>query len=217
MATTAIQGSTFDSNFDPNLYLSPNEHELLLTALTSNSTVPKNSNRSHPSATMGSIQPSTVRSNSNPKQSQLTGTNPSKTIDVFASPSQQTPGSASFGGLGFDDSPFLDYDLDDGNFDWDTNEQMIGSLPGTSLNDDEEENDLHDKRKNPDDDKDDEEGGGKRRESDDRSSKKPGRKPLTSEPTSVSSQSDRVVCTLADILRLTEAQGSESRCSTCLS
>ena len=217
MATTAPPGSTFDSNFDPNLYLSPNEQELLLTALTSNSPVPKISNRSHPSAMMGPIRSSTARSNSNPKQNQLTGKNPSKTIDVYASPVQQTPGSASFGGLGFDESPFLDYDLDDGNFDWDTNERMIGSLPGTSQNEDEEDNELHEKRKNPDDDQDDEEGGRKRRESDDRSSKKPGRKPLTSEPTSVSCHSDRVAGAIADIVRFTEAQGSESSCATCLS
>jgi AP-1-like factor len=61
---------------------------------------------------------------------------------------------------------------------------MIGNLPGTSSDGDA---DTHDKRSHPDDDDDDDEGGGKRREGDEKSSKKPGRKPLTSEPTSVSS------------------------------
>ncbi|KAL9116353.1 MAG: hypothetical protein Q9187_007124, partial [Circinaria calcarea] len=184
MATTAIQDSTIDSTLDADLYLTPTEQELLLTALTSNTPATENSNRSHPSAAMGPIRSGTTRSSSNPNQHQAARMNSSKTIDVYASPIQQTPGSASLGSLGFDQSPFLDYDLDDGNFDWDTNEQMIGSLPGTSLNDDDEDNDLHEKRKNPDDDQEDMEGGGKRRESDDKSSKKPGRKPLTSEPTS---------------------------------
>jgi len=60
---------------------------------------------------------------------------------------------------------------------------MIGKLPGSSSDGDTE---THDKRQHPDDDDDDEEdGGGKRREGD-KGSKKPGRKPLTNEPTSVS-------------------------------
>ena len=63
---------------------------------------------------------------------------------------------------------------------------MIGDLPGTPSNGDA---DVHDKRGHPeDDDEDEEDGGGKRREgsTDEKTSKKPGRKPLTSEPTSVS-------------------------------
>lgn len=102
------------------------------------------------------------------------------------SPLDQAPGS---GTLGFEQSPFIDYDYDfdaDGSFDYsfanDSNAQMIGNLPGTSSDGD---GDLHDKRSHPDDNEDDEEGGGKRREGDDKQSKKPGRKPLTSEPTNV--------------------------------
>jgi len=105
------------------------------------------------------------------------------------SPSQ-APGSGTLNG--FEESPFLDYDYDyefdvDGSFDYNfSNEsqgQMIGKLPGTSSDGDAENND---KRSHPEDDGDEEEGGGKRREGDEKSSKKPGRKPLTSEPTSVS-------------------------------
>ena len=103
------------------------------------------------------------------------------------SPVQQAPGSATLNG--FDESPFIDYDYDfdgDAGFDYDfgndANDLMIGKLPGSSSDGDAE---AHDKRSHPDDE-DDEEGGGKRRESDDKLSKKPGRKPLTSEPTSVS-------------------------------
>lgn len=62
---------------------------------------------------------------------------------------------------------------------------MIGSLPGDSP-----EGESNEKRKSPDEDGDeDEEGGGKRREGDDKQAKKPGRKPLTSEPTTVRSSS----------------------------
>ena len=174
---------TNNSNFDTSLHLSPQEQELLYNALNSNPMA--NSHRSN----LASVRPNGSRTSSSPQQLQkLTRTNPSNN-DYFQSPIQQTPGSATFGNMGFDDSPFLDYDLDDGNFDWDTNgEQMIGALPGTSLDAD-DDSELHDKRKNPDDDPDEEDGGGKRREADDKSSKKPGRKPLTSEPTSVSYQS----------------------------
>jgi len=100
----------------------------------------------------------------------------------------QAPGSGTLSG--FEESPFIDYDYEfdvDGSFDYDfSNEsqgQMIGKLPGTSSDGDA---DNHDKRSHPEDDGDEEEGGGKRREGDEKSSKKPGRKPLTSEPTSVS-------------------------------
>lgn len=93
----------------------------------------------------------------------------------------------------YDDSPFIDnydyeFDAADGSFDYDfSNEsqgQMIGNLPGTSSDGDA---DAHDKRGHEEIDGEDENGGGKRREGDEKTSKKPGRKPLTSEPTSVSS------------------------------
>lgn len=97
----------------------------------------------------------------------------------------QAPGS---GTLGFEESPFIDYDYDfdaEGGFDYDLSNdsqgQMIGKLPGTSSDGDAE---THDKRSHPDDDGDEDEGGGKRREGDEKTGKKPGRKPLTSEPTS---------------------------------
>lgn len=100
----------------------------------------------------------------------------------------QAPGS---GTLGFEESPFIDYDYEfdaEGSYDYDfandSQAQMIGNLPGTSSDGDA---DTHDKRSHPEDDGDEDEGGGKRREGDEKSSKKPGRKPLTSEPTSVSS------------------------------
>ncbi len=64
---------------------------------------------------------------------------------------------------------------------------MIGDLPGapsTARSESASDQDSPDKRSHPDDDE--EENGAKRRESEDKVSKKPGRKPLTTEPTSVS-------------------------------
>ena len=97
------------------------------------------------------------------------------------------------------ESPFLDYDYDFGNgngngdssfdFSFDNPDQlkMIGDLPSgdQSSKSASPEGDSPDKRSHPDDDEDDEKSGSKRRESDDKVAKKPGRKPLTSEPTSV--------------------------------
>lgn len=109
----------------------------------------------------------------------------------FAESPLQAPGSGTLGS--FEDSPFIDYDYDfdaDASFDYDfgndSQGQMIGKLPGSSSDGDA---DTHDKRSHPDDEDNDEDGGGKRREGDDRSGKKPGRKPLMSEPTSVSIRS----------------------------
>lgn len=103
------------------------------------------------------------------------------------------PASASAAMPSFDDSPFVDYEYDfdaeaDGAFEYDFNpdsSMMMGNVAGTSSS--EGDGDLHDKRSHPDDDDDgdEREGGGKRREGDDKTAKKPGRKPLTSEPTSV--------------------------------
>ena len=172
-----------ESTFDADLYLSPKEQNLLLTALNSNKSGLANNKQSYPPMSTNAVRPSGPRATSNSISFQQSGRKLLDNNDLYASPVQKTPGS---GAVGADESPFLDYDLDDGNLDWDiSGDQMIGSLPGTSFDDDEEA-DLHDKRKISDDDADDIDGGGKRREGDDKTSKKPGRKPLTSEPTSVS-------------------------------
>ena len=105
---------------------------------------------------------------------------------MFENGEQGRFSNPSSGHLDFepDDSPYLDFDIDgegDDTFDFDANGEMIGDLPEIGT-----DGDLHDKRKSIEDQDDDDEGGGKRREGDDKSGKKPGRKPLTSEPTSVS-------------------------------
>nr|CAX15423.1 Ap1-like transcription factor [Botrytis cinerea] len=156
--------STNRSNpINPDFTLSPRQEELLFAALNSN----KSANNMDTSIT--------ASSNGLPNTS----------TSAFNESPTQAPGSGTLNG--FEESPFIDYDYefegdDSFNFDFtnDSQGQMIGNLPGTSSDGD---TDNHEKRSHPDDD-DDEEGGGKRREGDDKSSKKPGRKPLTSEPTS---------------------------------
>jgi hypothetical protein len=94
-----------------------------------------------------------------------------------------SPQEAELDQFNGDYTPDLDY-LDGDNFDFenaDLGGEMIGALPGDRF-------DLHDKRKNPDEDDDDEDGDAKRQDTQDgeKGAKKPGRKPLTSEPTTVS-------------------------------
>jgi len=147
------------------LKLSPQQEQLLFAALNSNN------------------KPSTI----NTATSKPSTSFPMAPGSLTESP-LQAPGSGTLGG--FEESPYIDYDYEfdaDGSFDYDFSNnsqgQMIGKLPGASSDGDA---DTHDKRSHPDDNEDDEEGGGKRREGDEKTSKKPGRKPLTSEPTSVS-------------------------------
>ena len=133
---------------------------------------------------------------------------------MYKSPNQKTPGSGQLST--FDESPFLNYEtLEDGNFDWDNSgDQLFGDLPDTEYNEFNEfndENEHHDKRKASSDQENEEEGSSKRRESDDKAEKKPaqkpGRKPLTGEPTTV--------CTLGEenfnsmLTMPSEAQGSK--------
>lgn len=94
----------------------------------------------------------------------------------------------------FQGSPEFDYDYDftgmDSSFDMSYNgagqPKMIGDLPGTSVgskSDSPDASDSPDKRSHPDDDE-EESPDPKRRESEDKVAKKPGRKPLTTEPSS---------------------------------
>lgn len=163
-----MNGTAFGSD----LSLTPSQEGLLRTALSSNN--PKSS------SPKSSLTPSAdASSSSDPRRN--TNAAMANGANINTSPVQQTPGSGNLSN--FDESPsFLDYDLDDGNFDWDNNgDQLFGDLPGTDFNDDHEH---HDKRKASTHDG-EEEGSSKRREGDEKGAKKPGRKPLTGEPTTV--------------------------------
>lgn len=161
--------STRSSFSPPNFILTPQQQSLLFAALTSNRAQPQQNN---------AVQSLTPQS-------------------LTKSPAAKVEGSA------VQESPFLDYDFDfpnDSTFDFDfsntsannapsnVDESMAGDADQDNDDDDDEatspvETDSPDKRGHPDDDA--EEGGGKRRESAEKVAKKPGRKPLTSEPSSV--------------------------------
>ncbi|KAK7991776.1 transcription factor PAP1-domain-containing protein [Apiospora saccharicola] len=161
MASTSTQG------LPHNFILTPQQQSLLYRALTSNQTA----NGSPPAAAL-SVSPTALKQ-----------TGPSKADSV-------------------QESPFQDYDYDfgsgpDSSFDFEfangASGQMIGDLPNLSPGNDSNdsskatspENDSAEKRSYPDEDEGDrEESGNKRRESEGKVPKKPGRKPLTNEPSS---------------------------------
>lgn len=165
-----MAGTSGNQQFNAQSFLDDQQQSLLLAALSSN----MNGNK---------FQQSPF-SASNPDLTALNKQSMSGAIDpsYFASP-QQSGTLSTFDTFNVDESPYLDFAEGDPNFDfgeYDGDDTMIGPLPG-------EEGDVHDKRKSPEGSDDAEENGGKRQEGEDKAPKKPGRKPLTSEPTTVSS------------------------------
>ncbi|RAH64294.1 putative bZIP transcription factor AP-1/Yap1 [Aspergillus aculeatinus CBS 121060] len=158
----------YNSLYQHSLYLSPDQQDLLLAALSSNNPPPKQQANNQ-------IKRSTSEPDSTPGNASSSSYNVSPGFDITQ------PNSGTLG-YGDDESPFLDFnpELD---FDFQGTENLIGDLPeGLSLPDDHE---AGEKRKDMDGPAEENEGAGKkRRESDDKTAKKPGRKPLTSEPTS---------------------------------
>ncbi|KAH8666383.1 hypothetical protein BX600DRAFT_271579 [Xylariales sp. PMI_506] len=201
--------STRTNGLPPNFILTPQQQALLFRALTSNQ--PANINTS-PQTNALSLSPASASE----------------------SPFQNGNGMGSLDSV--QESPFLDYDYDfagDNSFDFDiandNSAVMIGDLPDS--NDDKNgdgsskasspDNENGDKRSHPDEDDDETgEGSAKRRESEGKVPKKPGRKPLTNEPSSVSASTSRFESLLdyrpwfiSNIL--TEEEGSEPCCSAC--
>ena len=151
-------------NSSPDLSLSRDQESLLRTALASNP-------RGSPRAALDNMNPQTIAAGNSMANGSNTITSPTKS---------DTPGSGKMGDL--NESPFLDYELEDGNFDWDdSQENLFGDLPESGPL----EGEQHDKRKASTDNEATEEGTSKRREGEEKQAKKPGRKPLTAEPTTV--------------------------------
>ena len=161
----------------PNLLLTENEQALLRAALLTNTSPNQPTNSAQrPTTPASNYQQGFSHRHSLDKMAPYS-------TDMYVSPDQEIPVSGQFDGLGADTSPLLDFDLEDGSFDWD-NSGMIGDLPAISNG---ENTEQHDKRKKSTDDEEEEETSGKRRESEEKgTARKPGRKPLTGEPTTVS-------------------------------
>ena len=118
----------------------------------------------------------------------LASNNPSANRDESKPPVDMNP-------LEFDDtSPYLDYLDGDTSFDFDASDlggqHMFENMGSNASNkSDSTDGDKPDKRKSPEDDSPEDEVDAKRREGEPKEAKKPGRKPLTSEPTTVSNSS----------------------------
>ncbi|KAI9925250.1 hypothetical protein ASPWEDRAFT_32453 [Aspergillus wentii DTO 134E9] len=156
--------SDFSSLYQQGLYLSPDQQDLLLAALSSNNQS-KNSSQKPQNGTPH------MKTESEGTPGQASAGSLSVSPSGFDRSQNQSGGY----GYGDDDSPFLDFNPEV-DFDFPGSDSLIGDLPGG-------EYEPGDKRKDIDGDE-NEESGKKRRESDDKAAKKPGRKPLTSEPTS---------------------------------
>ncbi|KAK2014210.1 transcription factor PAP1 [Colletotrichum eremochloae] len=158
--------SATNNGFPTNFILTPQQQSLLFAALNSN-------------------------------KQQLANQSPT-TKDTSLSPSSYQTSPAQGATHGFQESPYLDnydYDFGDSSFDFDLSTvdqgKMIGDIPGgaqsaQSTKSDSTENDGTDKRAHPDDEEDEDSprNDAKRREGGEKVPKKPGRKPLTSEPSS---------------------------------
>lgn len=157
--------------------LSNEQKSLLLAALSSNQRNPTNATSSSFTKKLDGTYPSGINGSM---------TNSLKDSGLYNSPSRDTPTSEKNTGLvTFGDTFFPDYNDRKTSFDIDFSlkEDEFHDEYQTFGND---ENESGEKRKNPDDDESDEEFDGKRRESDDKIAKKPGRKLITAEPTTVS-------------------------------
>lgn len=165
----------FNSLYQQNLYLSPEQQNLLMAALNSNTSKnqPDNGKNKQKPGRSG-----TQSSSNETSPSQGNGGFDPASSSYFESPLlQDAPGSGHLG-FGSDESPFLDFDPDV-DYDFQGNDSLIGDLP------DFDDHEAGEKRKSLDGNSEDLSNGKKRRESDDKdkAAKKPGRKPLTSEPT----------------------------------
>lgn len=170
-----------DPNQTANPYLSPNQQDLLLRALKSQSKTSK----------VTSVNSATGASHSSHSDHTNATTNMSAANNdgLFMSP-QNAELDSSY----LDYTPDLDYMEGGESFDFenaDLGGDMIGALPGSGGSQEDvttTNGDGHEKRKSRDESHESEGGDAKRQEMQEgeKGAKKPGRKPLTSEPTTVS-------------------------------
>lgn len=151
-----------DNDTKDTRYLSPNQQDLLLAALNSQAGSKQSQQQPAESTTRTSMEKTDEKPDMNGSA-------------MFQSPQEDLDN------FNVEYTPDLDY-LDGEGYDFDNADlggEMIGSLPGR---------DANEKRKSREDSAAPEGGDAKRQETEDgeKAPKKPGRKPLTSEPTTVS-------------------------------
>lgn len=171
------------NQFNPPAYLSPDQQNLLVAALQSN-------------------EPNRKNITTSLQNGQFVGNGAFAMGNHFDSigldPLLFTPGNTGMSMGTFDtvdgtlnDSNFLNFlDSNDAQLDFD----LEGVNDENRQDSGEPEGDIHDKRKTPEDSKDDDENDDpKRHESDEKVAKKPGRKPLTTEPTTVCALTSKLI------------------------
>ena len=163
-----MAGQLTKPNQQANPYLTDSQTTLLRAALDSQSR-PQNT-----SASTGNKSSHQIDSKPAGQTGNMTAANSGA---LFMSPQ-----NADMDSFGTDYTPGFDYLDNDDSFDFedaDLGGEMIGALPGNG--------DGHEKRKSPDESAGTPEHDSKRQETNDgeKAAKKPGRKPLTSEPTTV--------------------------------
>lgn len=187
---------TSGNQFTPPSYLSPDQQNLLVAALQSNDPNRKN--------TTTALQNGQFVGNGN-----FAMTNQYDAIGL--DPLMFTPGTTGMSMGTFDtvdgtlnDTNFLDF-LDNNDAQLDFEIEEVNDEPGRDSG--ETEGDIHDKRKTPEDGKDDDENDEpKRHESDEKVAKKPGRKPLTTEPTTVYAPTTKLIRAAANTSQKRKAQ-----------
>jgi AP-1-like factor len=191
-----MAGSANDQQFNP-AFLSQNQQDLLMAALASN--------QAGKDGQFFAANPDLMGSGLDYSMSSV---DPS----LFLAANGDVPLS-NFDISGMDEQQFMDImdsnGTDLGYDDYDDDQAIDAATAPSAAESD--ENDIHDKRKSPEDDNDDADP--KRREGDDKTAKKPGRKPLTTEPTTVCNPLP--FANVSCLMIVTETQGSESCCSTC--
>lgn len=168
MASTGAGGT-----LPPNFLLTPQQQGLLFAALNSN------------------------KQQQQQQQPQASGSPVPNALSLSPTSFENSPmRSRSSQNHAYQESPYLDnydYDFGDSSFDFsfatnaDEQARMIGDIPtAATVRSDSTENEGNEKRSHPDDEDDEDSPGNdpKRRESTEKVPKKPGRKPLTSEPSS---------------------------------
>lgn len=153
--------SDFGALYQRSMFFTPDQQDLLFATLSS----PDQLVKPQTETTFDGVP---VKTQQSPLQQ-----NGASSHNIFDSPSE--PGAPNSGRMSLsDESPFMDFSLYP-DFESAGGDSMIGELPGSE---------SREKRKGIDG-KEEEESGKKRKENDEKVAKKPGRKPLTSEPTSV--------------------------------
>lgn len=184
--------ANFNLPFASDLSLSSDQRDLLLAALSSNTLKTGTHAASQPTRT-----PRTIKRSDSDQQNDY-----SQMINLTDSAELLDGRTGLFDSPNLFEGPFDDLLDVDGDFEFDVPEFDTAGNRREAATENEMDGYLHDKRKSTGDGTDtgDAEHDDKRREGDDKSAKRPGRKPITAEPTTVSFLTLSLLPVVADSL-----------------